>query len=97
MFKIVSKTESSPVKENVMRILAVIIALLCSGLIIKLMGYSPFEVYSQIIDGSIGKTARFQRTIGKAIPLLVLSLGTAIAFKMKFWNIGAEGQSYNFV
>ncbi|MFR4008071.1 MAG: hypothetical protein ACLT0Y_01255 [Christensenellales bacterium] len=33
-----------------------------------------------------------QETINKTIPLLVLSLGTAVAFKMKFWNIGAEGQ-----
>jgi len=94
MFKIVSKTESSPFKENTLRIFAVIIAFLCSALIMKIMGYNPFEVYGQIIEGSVGKTARFQRTVEKAIPLLVLSLGTAVAFKMKFWNIGAEGQFY---
>ena len=116
MLKIVSKAESSPLRENLMRVLAVVVAFLCSAIIIKIMGYNPFEVFKQIVVGSLdpeyrpknGGTSngffdaiaslqtngRFQRTVAKAIPLLVLSLGTAVAFKMKFWNIGAEGQFY---
>lgn len=94
MLKIVSKSEISPLKENLLRVLAVVIAFLCAAIIMYFMGYNPLEVYKQIVFGSVGQLARFQRTVGKAIPLLVLSLGTAVAFKMKFWNIGAEGQFY---
>jgi len=116
MFKIVSKTEVSPLKENLLRVFAVIIALFCSAIIMRIMGYNPFEVFKQIIIGSLDPdyrpknaentnsflnaisslrtNGRFQRTVAKAIPLLVLSLGIAIAFKMKFWNIGGEGQFY---
>ena len=34
----------------------------------------------------------FQGTVKIMIPLLISSLGITLAFKMKFWNIGAEGQ-----
>lgn len=47
-----------------------------------------------MVEGATGTSYRLQETINKTIPLLVLSLGTAVAFKMKFWNIGAEGQFY---
>ena len=33
-----------------------------------------------------------QATVKIMIPLLITSLGVALAFKMQFWNIGAEGQ-----
>jgi simple sugar transport system permease protein len=56
------------------------------------MGYNPLAVYGRIIAGSLGTAYRFRETVHKAIPLTVLSLGTAIAFRMRFWNIGGEGQ-----
>ncbi len=43
---------------------------------------------------SLKTNSSFQRTVIKTIPLLVMSLGTAVAFKMKFWNIGGEGQFF---
>ncbi len=45
-----------------------------------------------MIDGALGSKYRFQETIVKTIPLVITSLGIAIAFRMQFWNIGAEGQ-----
>lgn len=116
MIKIVSKTELSPLKQNLLRILAVIIALFAAGLIMLCLKLNPFEVYGQIIKGSLNLNFRssnvdtgndflngifslkdnifFVNTVSKAIPLLILSLGISVAFKMKFWNIGAEGQFY---
>jgi simple sugar transport system permease protein len=58
------------------------------------MGYNPLEIYGKILAGSLGSAYRFKETVHKAIPLATLSLGIAIAFRMKFWNIGAEGQFY---
>jgi simple sugar transport system permease protein len=59
-----------------------------------MIGYNPLDVYGKIISGSLGSAYRFRETVNKAIPLVVLSLGIAVAFRMKFWNIGAEGQFY---
>lgn len=92
MIKIVSKSEPSPLKGNLMRILAVIIALLASSIVMIIMGYNPLTIYGKLIEGSTMSGYRISQTINKTIPLVVLSLGTAVAFKMKFWNIGAEGQ-----
>jgi len=94
MVRITAKPEVSGIRENLLRFAAACAAILCSMLIMALMGFNPFEVYKNIISGSVGTAYRFKETINKAIPLSILSLGTAVAFKMKFWNIGQEGQFY---
>jgi simple sugar transport system permease protein len=63
-------------------------------LIILVLGYDPLDIYARIVEGSLGTAYRVRNTIQKAIPLSVLSLGTLAAFRMKFWNIGQEGQFY---
>lgn len=94
MLRIAARTGVSALRENILRVTAAIAALVASGLIMSLMGYNPLEVFGRIISGSLGSAYRFRETVNKAIPLGVLSLGTAIAFRMKFWNIGQEGQFY---
>jgi len=92
--RIAARTEITGLRELMLRIAAAFVALVASGLIMALMKYNPFDVYVKIISGSLGSAYRFQATIIKAIPLCVLSMGTAVAFRMKFWNIGQEGQFY---
>ncbi|MDR0877261.1 MAG: ABC transporter permease [Treponema sp.] len=94
MIHIIARSEASPLQENLLRIAAALAALLASGLIMLVIGYNPLEVFGKIVAGSLGSAYRFKETIHKAIPLCVLSLGTAVAFRMKFWNIGQEGQFY---
>jgi simple sugar transport system permease protein len=94
MIRIASRLEVSGLRENLLRVAAVFAALIASALIMALMGYNPFDVFSRIFAGSLGTAYRFRETVNKAIPLSALSLGTAVAFRMKFWNIGQEGQFY---
>jgi simple sugar transport system permease protein len=94
MIRIASRPEVSPSKENLLRAAAACAALLTSALIMIFMRYNPLEVFNRILAGSLGTAYRFRETINKAVPLAVLSLGTAAAFRMKFWNIGQEGQFY---
>jgi simple sugar transport system permease protein len=94
MIRIVTKNEPSPFRKNLLRVAAAFIALVASAFIMLLIGYNPLEVYGKIVEGSLKSAYRFKETINKTIPLVVLSLGIAIAFRMKFWNIGAEGQFY---
>ena len=44
--------------------------------------------------GAFGSVYGLSETLVKAIPLLLASLGVAVAFRVGFWNIGAEGQFY---
>jgi simple sugar transport system permease protein len=92
--RIAARAEMTGPGEITLRVAAAIAALVASGIIMALMGYNPFVVFGRIISGSLGTAYRFRETINKAIPLTVLSLGTAVAFRMKFWNIGQEGQFY---
>ena len=74
------------------RTLSVLISLVCAGLVIALLGYNPATVFSAMVKGALGTPIRIQQTTLRAIPLVITSLGILIAFKMKFWNIGGEGQ-----
>ena len=86
MFKIVRKPDASPAQERVMRVTAVVCALAASALVLALLGFNPFEVFGKIVEGSLLSSHRLVSTLNKTIPLVVLSLGIAIAFKMKFWT-----------
>jgi simple sugar transport system permease protein len=66
--------------------------MVCAGLVILILGFNPVLVFREIVVGAVGTEMRLQQTIVKAVPLLITSLGILVAFKMKFWNIGGEGQ-----
>ena len=91
-FRIVKRDEMPRKKEIVVQLLAVVFAIVFSGLILMIFGLNPIHIFRTIIEGSLGSTLRIQQTLIKAIPLIITSLGIIVAFKMKFWNIGAEGQ-----
>ncbi|MFR4972541.1 MAG: ABC transporter permease [Butyricicoccus pullicaecorum] len=55
-------------------------------------GNNPFAIYGTILSGAFRSEMAIQATIKIMIPLLIASLGVMLAFKMKFWNIGGEGQ-----
>ncbi len=45
-------------------------------------------------DGAFGNSYALSETLVKAIPLMLAGLAVSLAFRMKLWNIGAEGQLY---
>lgn len=94
MFRIVKRTELTSLQSVIMRIAAVLFALLTAGIFILILGYNPLNIYSAMLKGAFGNAYGFRETILLTIPLVITSLGIAIAFKMKFWNIGAEGQIF---
>ncbi len=92
LYRIAKKTEMDNKKVIIIRVAAVFAALFTSGLFILFLNHNPIEVYTSMLKGSFGSLYRFRETIVKTIPLVITSLGILIAFKMKFWNIGGEGQ-----
>ena len=90
---LISKRDDLPkVREGIIRALAVLLSLVAAGLVIFALGYNPILVFPSMVTGAVGTEIRLEQTILKAIPLIVTSLGILVAFKMKFWNIGGEGQ-----
>ena len=92
---VISKRDScSLVKAWLIRLIAIALALIvCAIVIYGLTGLNPLEVYSGIISGAVGKSRRLWVTIRESLVLLCIAVAITPAFKMHFWNIGAEGQT----
>jgi simple sugar transport system permease protein len=73
---------------------SVVVALFFSGLVLWMIGADPFQVYGFFVRATFGSWASFSDTMVKATPLILVGLACTVAFKMKLWNIGAEGQFY---
>lgn len=93
MFHIVKRTGIVWWKAWTVRILAVLAALVvCSLITVLLTGENPLAVYATMIDGAFGTKRRIWGLAQNLAMLLCVSLAVTPAFKMHFWNIGAEGQ-----
>jgi simple sugar transport system permease protein len=73
-------------------ILALVVALVISGLIIAFVGGDPIRSYAHIVNAAFGSVGVLSDTLVKATPLLLTGLACTLAFRMRLWNIGAEGQ-----
>jgi simple sugar transport system permease protein len=74
--------------------LALIGTVVIASLLAMLAGANPFSVLGLIIKGAFGSKFATLETLNRATPLIFTGLAVAVAFKAKFWNIGAEAQLY---
>ncbi len=75
-------------------LIAVFISLVLAGLLIILAGANPVQSYYELMKGAFGSKNAFAETLARATPIILTGLAASIAFRAKFWNIGAEGQLY---
>ncbi len=73
-------------------IASVVLALLAGAVLLALAGANPLTTYKAMALGAFGGKYNVSETMVKAIPLMLCGLGVSVAFRMLFWNIGAEGQ-----
>ena len=93
MLRIQKRTALPVWKSWLIRAIAIIIALVLNGVLIYgLTKMNPVKVYATMFNGVFGTERRIWNTIRDISMLLCIGIGLAPAFKMKFWNIGAEGQ-----
>jgi len=90
--QIVKREGTSKKQLILIRLVAIIAAIVVSSIFIVFLGYNPVKVYINMISGALGSKIRFRSTLLEMVPLVITSLGILVAFKMKFWNIGGEGQ-----
>lgn len=90
----ISKRASMPWQRSLMiRAIAIVAALVFCGLLtFFLTGENPVSVYATMFEGAFGNANRIWVTAQDLVILLCISLAVTPAFRMKFWNTGAEGQ-----
>ena len=91
--RMAKRDKISRVKAWGIRLIAVLLSLVTAAVVIvAITKQNPVEVYLGIVDGAVGTNRRAWVTIRETVVLLCIAIGLTPAFKMKFWNIGAEGQ-----
>ncbi len=75
------------------RAAAIVAALVVDALLIYFITkLNPLSVYGTMFQGAFGTNRRIWMTLREMMMLLCIAVGLAPAFKMRFWNVGAEGQ-----
>ncbi len=92
LIRLAKRDNMDPRKVWAIRIGSILIALLLGSLVILITGNNPFTAYGTMISGALGKKTAIRQTVKIAVPLLGCALAIAPCFRMRFWNIGAEGQ-----
>ena len=82
----------TPLRSFMTNILSLAAALVAISILFLIAGVNPIFAISEIFSGSFGSFYGIKETITKAIPLILIGTGLTLAFRAKFWNIGAEGQ-----
>lgn len=93
MFHIVKREVLPWQKSWGIRATAIILALIvCAVVTMIFTGDNPIQVYSTVWRGAFGTARKSWVTLQNLAILLLISLALTPAFKMRFWNIGGEGQ-----
>ena len=90
----IAKRDALPwYKSFAIRGCAIVLALLvCAAVTMLMTGENPVSIYATIFKGAFGSARKTWVTFQNLAVLLGISLAVTPAFKMRFWNIGAEGQ-----
>lgn len=85
---------TSPLKQVLISVASILLGLIFCGILLLVTGNNPLALYGQVVADSIGSGYALSETVVKTVPLAFCALGVSLAFRMKLWNIGAEGQFY---
>lgn len=96
LFRVTKRDRMEKWKIALLYVGAVLVALIFGAILLAFLKVNPFEFYFDVFTiGLVGNTIPLKiisNFINSFVPLLITSLGLSLAFKMKFWNIGGEGQ-----
>lgn len=93
LLRIARREDVTTPKAILIRALAILAALVVDALFIFFVtGLNPLKVYGVMFSGTFGNFMRFKWAVEELAKLLLIGIALAPAFKMRFWNVGAEGQ-----
>ena len=90
----ITKRKEMPLAQSTaIRLGAIAIALVVCGVITAIMtGLNPIDVYATMLQGAFGTPRKIWTLLQELAILLCVSVALTPAFRMKFWNLGGEGQ-----
>ena len=93
LFHIVKRDDLPWFKVWGIRLLAILLALvLCSIVTVMLTKLNPLDVFGAVMKGAFGSKRKTWVTMQNTSVLLLIALAVTPAFRMRFWNVGGEGQ-----
>jgi simple sugar transport system permease protein len=92
--RIEPRLHTPPWLSPVVSVGAIVVALFLGGIVISFVGGDPIASYRHIGRAAFGDLGVFSDTLVMATPLIFVGLACSLAFRMKLWNIGAEGQFF---
>jgi general nucleoside transport system permease protein len=78
----------------VIPVASIVAALLAGAIVLVVTGHDPIDTYQRLLDRGFLTEGSISSALVTATPLLFTGLAAAVAFRMRLWNIGAEGQLY---
>ena len=94
LFHIVKRGEMPWYFSWGVRAAGILLALICCSIICVLVtSENPIRIFATVIDGSFGSSRKFMVLLQNTAMMLCIALALTPAFKMRFWNIGGEGQA----
>lgn len=75
-----------------LRIVAILFAVVFSALILLILGASPLDAFNLILSGAFGSSSKLAYVMTAWVPVLLCSAGLLVTFSAGLWNIGIEGQ-----
>lgn len=88
------RTEASRTALLLAPLVAIVFTLLVCALLVAWAGAPVGRTYALLFDGAFGSRFALSETMMRATPLMLTGLACAVAFRARFYNIGAEGQLY---
>lgn len=93
MMRVAKRDGATMRQKAAARAAAILLALVLDALFLFFVtGLNPFSVYGVMFQGTFGTKTRFSWAMRDLVSLLCIGVALAPAFKMRFWNVGAEGQ-----
>lgn len=93
MIRMTKRDSISKKNAYLIRAVAILLGLVITGIVIwSITKINPVNVYLTMINGNFGTTKRIWFMLRDTMVLTCIAVGIGVAFKMRFWNIGAEGQ-----
>lgn len=91
-FRIAQRDQMSGGRAAAIRVIAIILSFVVAAILLAFMGYKPLQAFGHMFKSAFGSGSNLTNTIITSIPLVIISLGVAVAFSMGFVNVGGEGQ-----
>ncbi len=90
--RIIKRPYISDAHSLIIRVIAFVFSFIVVSILLLCMHFNPFNVFAVMLKGAFGKEFLIRETVKGTIPLVITATGLSLAFRMKFWNIGGEGQ-----